>query len=430
MGLTMRFWFAGLAAILLLTATPSAAAPVDLFRAEVPFLRNVASTPGEAREQAYAAALDAVIARIVPFESRAQAQAVFEQPAQWVQGWREGENNTLVVTFDGRALTSMLRAQRIPVWGEERPTTLVWLAVEDGRGNRLLLDSFEPPEPEPAPVADTPQVPLVEAGVAPSGPALPPTAAYGAAIAEAAQRFGIPVMLPRYDESDLASVTPSDIWGGFSDVIVAASARYDVESILIGRVNARNASSIRWTWVFGDNESRFAGDVNVAFARVGGRLMSQFASSPEGSADVRISVVAVDGLADYARLVSFLSGRSLVEDVRVLAMRGDHVLLSVDALAGRERLARLLEGTVLERIEPPLRAVPFAGRAGGVVLGRPEAPVTLGEIANAMPPTVTVGPDDGASPESIVTVPGMRPPPAFEEADLFYRLRPAGGVGD
>ncbi|MEL6199960.1 MAG: DUF2066 domain-containing protein [Pseudomonadota bacterium] len=353
MGFTMRLWLGGLAAILLLTATPSAAAPVDLFTAEVPFLRDVASTADEAREQAYAAALDAVIARIVPFESRAQAQAVFEQPQQWVQGWREGDADSLVVTFDGRALTTMLRAQRIPVWGEERPTTLVWLAVEDGRGARLLLDSFEPPEPEPEPVETAPQVPLVEAGVTTAETELPPTAAYGAAIADAAQRFGIPVMLPRYDETDLTSVTPSDIWGGFSDVIVAASARYDVESILIGRVSSRNPSSIRWTWVFGDTESRFAGDVNVAFARVSGRLMSQFASSPEGSADVRISVVAVDGLADYARLVNFLSGRSLVEDVRVLAMRGDQVLVSVDALTGRDRLARLLEGTVRERQDPP-----------------------------------------------------------------------------
>lgn len=430
MGFTMRFWLGGLAAILLLTATPSAAAPVDLFTAEVPFLRDVASTADEAREQAYAAALDAVIARIVPFESRAQAQAVFEQPQQWVQGWREGDADSLVVTFDGRALTTMLRAQRIPVWGEERPTTLVWLAVEDGRGARLLLDSFEPPEPEPEPVETAPQVPLVEAGVTAAETELPPTAAYGAAIADAAQRFGIPVMLPRYDETDLTSVTPSDIWGGFSDVIVAASARYDVESILIGRVSSRNPSSIRWTWVFGDTESRFAGDVNVAFARVSGRLMSQFASSPEGSADVRISVVAVDGLADYARLVNFLSGRSLVEDVRVLAMRGDQVLVSVDALTGRDRLARLLEGTVLERVDPPFRATRFAGRAGNAAVGSPDRTVTLGDLAGSMPPSVTVGPDDAARREPIVTVPGARPPPAFEEADLFYRLRPAGGVGD
>ena len=85
---------------------------------------------------------------------------------------------------------------------------------------------------------------------------------------------------------------------------------------------------------------------------------------------------------------------------------------------------------MLERVDPPLRAVPYAGRAGDVVLGSPDRPVTLGEIAGSMPPSVTTGPGAAAPREPVVTVPGTRPPPGFDEADLFYRLRPAGGVGD
>lgn len=414
---------AALLVLLYLLPAPAGAGSVDLFTAEVPYLRELP----DAREQAYAVALDAVIARIVPFDARAQAQALFESPARWVQGWREGDADTLVVSFDGRALTTMLRAQRVPVWGDERPTTLIWLAVEDRRGNRLLLDSFEPAEPElPADDASV-QVPLMNPTTEAEASAPPTASVYGTAIAEAAQRFGLPVMLPRYDDIDLASVNPSDIWGGFSDVIVAASARYDAESILIGRVSVRNPSAIRWTWVFGDNESRFSSDVNLAFARIGGRLMSQFASSPEGSADVRISVVAVDGLEDYARLMSFLSARSLVENVRVLAMRGDQVLIAVDALASRERLANLLSGTVLERIEAPFTAVPFAGTAGDLVIGDPDAPTRLGEMAGQSLPDRMQDPQPATS---AVVVPGARPPPSFNEADLFYRLRPAGGAGD
>ena len=49
-------------------------------------------------------------------------------------------------------------------------------------------------------------------------------------------------------------------------------------------------------------------------------------------------------------------------------------------------------------------------------------------LHDALP--ISVGPDDTVPRQSIVTVPGTLPPPAFEEADLFYRLRPAGGVGD
>lgn len=403
MGFSMRFSSRVLAAALLtlLVWAPTwAASRSDLYTAEVPLARDV----DDARTLAYAAALDAVIARIVPFEARAEALALFESPAQWVIGWREGEADTLIVAFDGRAMTALLRAQRIPVWGSDRPETLVWLAIEDFDGSRRLLDALEPPEPAadidaPEGVADGLAQDPAEPGLVP-----PVRAAFGPALAEAAQRFGIPVRLPRYDEADLAAVTVSDIWGGFSNVIVAASARYGADSVLIGRASERDPSTIRWTWLFGGDEVRFSGDVNLAFARVSSRMMTRFASSAEASADVRVSVVAVEGLADYARLMQFVGSRSLVEDVRVLAMRGDQLLLGMDALASRSRLAEMLEGSVLERIEPPAFAVPFAGSAGDVVLGSPEAPTTLGEIA-------------------AVPAPGAAPVPSFDAADLYFRLR-------
>ncbi len=123
------------ALVTLLVSAPSwAASRADLYTAEVPLARNV----DDARTIAYADALGAVIARIVPFEARAEALVLFESPAQWVIGWREGEADTLIVSFDGRAMTALLRAQRIPVWGGDRPETLVWLAIEDYDGSRRL----------------------------------------------------------------------------------------------------------------------------------------------------------------------------------------------------------------------------------------------------------------------------------------------------
>lgn len=403
MGFSIRFSSRVLAtalAGLLVCASAWSASRSDLYTAEVPLARGA----DDARAVAYADALDVVIARIVPFESRAEALVLFESPERWVIGWREGEADSLIVSFDGRAMTALLRAQRIPVWGSDRPETLVWLAIEDFDGSRRLLDAFEAPEAELEQEAD------IEA----AEPEPRPRAAFGPALADAAQRFGIPVRLPRYDEADLAAVTDSDIWGGFSNVIVGASARYGVDSVLIGRASERDPATIRWTWVFAGDETRFSGDANLAFARVASRMMTRFASSREASADVRISVVAVEGLEDYARLMQFIGSRSLVENARVLAMRGDQILLGVDALASRQRLADMLEGAVLERVEPPVVAVPFAGTAGDLVIGGPEAPLTLGEIAS------------GPSPSA----PGTAAPPSFEAADLYFRLRQAGAQGE
>ncbi len=426
MAFSIRFSSRVLAAALLtllVSASTWAASRSDLYTAEVPLARGV----DDARTLAYQAALDAVIARIVPFESRAEALVLFESPAQWVIGWREGEADTLIVSFDGRAMTALLRAQRIPVWGGDRPETLVWLAIEDFDGTRRLLDALEPPEPAAAfPPEDPALAEPVRVG--------PRRAEFGPALADAAQRFGIPVRLPSYDEADLSAVNVSDIWGGFSNVIVEASARYGVDSVLIGRASERNPTAIRWTWLFAGGEYRFSGDANLAFARVSSRMMTRFASSAEASADVRISVVAVEGLEDYARLMQFMGSRSLVEDVRVLAMRGDQLLLGVDALASRGRLADMLEGTVLERIERPFRAVPFAGSAGDLVLGTPESPVRFGEIAQAGTPQAAEGAEDGmeAPPTDVPgpSVPGSAPAPAFDAADFYFRLRPAGAQRD
>ena len=373
-------WLAA-AALALATACPPAVAVerADLYTATVPVQRDI----DRSRERAYADALIAVVARIVPPESRQQALAVFESPAQWVQGWQAGPDDTLIVSFDGRGMTALLRAQGIPVWGSDRPQTLVWLAIEDRRGTRRLLETLAPPPP----AVDT--------------EGLPASFPFGQALADAAQRFGLPVRLPRLDEVDRAAVTDSDIWGGFTNVILDASRRYGVDSVLVGRVSERDPDAVRWTWLFAGDESRFNGDMDMAMARVGNRMMAQFASSPVGSADVRVSVVAVEGLAGYGRLMQYLQSLSLVERVRVLAVRGDQVLLAVDALVDRERLADMLGSRVLERVPAPAPA------AVTMPMQMPmQMPVPGAEVV-AMPDALD-----------------------FDAADLFFRLRPAEGAGD
>ena len=314
-------------------------------------------------------------------------------------------------------MVQLLRAQQIPVWGSDRPQTLVWLVVEDRSGSRRVLDTLAPQAAAPAAMPAADDDALIDAP-APEAPD------FGMALADAAQRFGIPVRLPRYDETDQSRVTESDLWGGFTNIIAEASARYGADSILVGRVSERRPASIQWTWLFAGEETRFRGDMNAAFSRISGRMMSQFASSPEGSADVRISVVGVDGLSGYVRLMQFVNSRSLIEAVRVVAVRGDQVLLAVDALAGRERLERLLSGTVLEPIAPPVRAVPFAGSAGDRVVGRPDAPVQIGEIASGQVPVT------GGIEEPVLNPILKNAPRALDDADLFFRLRPGGSTGD
>ena len=55
-------------------------------------------------------------------------------------------------------------------------------------------------------------------------------------IVAAADERGLPIAWPLLDLQDLNAVTCTDVWGGFEDEIVAASARYRSDAVLIGKV--------------------------------------------------------------------------------------------------------------------------------------------------------------------------------------------------
>ena len=124
----------------------------------------------------------------------------------------------------------------MPVWGPERPLTLVWIAVDDGVGGRALLGANEaaqfgtPTTPQRAELLTTVRADVVAA----------------------ADERGLPIAWPLLDLEDLNAVTFTDVWGGFDDRIVAASTRYRADAVLIGRVRPGIfGNEVEWLFVRG-----------------------------------------------------------------------------------------------------------------------------------------------------------------------------------
>ena len=136
-----RTFIGALIAILLIGGQAPVAIAVEvptLFTAQVPLDRNVRN----ARKQAYERALTTVLLRVSGSGLTANAAAVrelFPDPGAYVMQYRSGANNSLWVSFDGQAIEDTLRTAGYPVWGADRPLTLVWLAVDWGQGTRCLL---------------------------------------------------------------------------------------------------------------------------------------------------------------------------------------------------------------------------------------------------------------------------------------------------
>lgn len=334
--------------LLAFAAVPAAfAVPVDgLYSAEVP----VDPADPESRNTAYERALAQVLVRVTGSEDAAfspELAGMFPNPARFVLQYRPGADNTLWVSFDGQALEQVLKQRGWPVWGNERPLTVVWLAVDWGQGDRELI------------------------GAAPAETVtgLDPRAVrrddLRRRIERVAQARGLPIAFP--DAALLADASVVDAWGGFHDSIREASRTLGATSVLVGRLRPTVAERNRWAYYFGADERQWSGDPEDALHLLADTLAARFAFA--GNAPVQTVALRVSNLRsvrDYAAVQQAVGGLQLVESVRIDLVEGDRVRYLVRVNGGGERLAAALDatGTLERRFAEPGEIDPAAGAPG------------------------------------------------------------------
>jgi hypothetical protein len=317
-------------------ALPAHAVDVPtLFSAQVP-LDEESENP---RDDAYRAALIEVLTRVSGSLLSANEEAIdemFPVPSAYVTQFRPGEEDTLWVSFDGEAIERVLRASGQIVWGSDRPLTLVWLAVDWGQGEREIIAAGDPDRA------------IREAR------SIDRNRLLRERVLEIADKRGLPLVFPLLDTTDLQGVTFSDIWGGFNDRIIDASARYDVNSILIGRVRPSSSQRNRWTYVFFDQTRNWNGPPEAVVAQVADLLAAEFAVGGDAPLEmVSLNVSGVQTVNAYGSLQEMLSGVSLIESFRIAEVSGDVVRYQVEVRGGVDRLRRALRFTgLLEQSDP------------------------------------------------------------------------------
>lgn len=317
---------AGFLALLCLAAAfPAVAVEVPtLYTAEVPFDREADDPRGEA----YANALTEVLLRVSGAEFMANPEAVaelFPNPAAFIMQFRPGADDTLWVSFDGEAIERTLRDAGQTVWGADRPLTLVWLAVDWGQGTREIIgaDDQGPSEGQERSIDRNRLI--------------------RERILESAERRGLPVVFPLLDTIDLQNVTFSDIWGGFDELILAGSERYDVNSVLIGRVRPGSGQGDRWTYYFSGADLSLTGPPEVVVGQVANLLAAEFAIGGDAPVEtVALHVSGVVSVEAYGSVQRTLQDVSLIERFAVVQVAGDRVSYDVEVRGGADRLRRAL----------------------------------------------------------------------------------------
>ena len=295
-----------------------------LYTVEVPYDQD-ARNP---RARAYDAALREILMRVSGSDLAGNADAVkelFPNPASYVMQFRSGANDSLWVSLDGQAIEQTLRNAGQTVWGSERPLTLVWLAVDWGQGEREIIAADDPDRTRH------------------QSRSIDRNRLVRARVLEIAERRGLPLVFPLLDTTDLQMVTFTDIWGGFDEMILNASERYDANSILIGRIRPSSGQRSRWTYYFSGSEMPMTGTPEAVVGKVADLLASEFAVGGNMPIEaVALNVSGIDSVDAYGTVQGVLNDVALIESFAVTEVSGDRVSYRVDVRGGAERLSRAL----------------------------------------------------------------------------------------
>jgi hypothetical protein len=229
---------------------------------------------------------------------------------RYVQQYRAAPDSQLWVAFDGPAIERWLTQNGQPLWGHERPTTLVLLGVQTGAQGGSVVTTDE-------------------------------TSDLKSAIDAAAAVRGVPLVWPNGAELQKFHIDYSALSTGSPSTFAEVARRMGSDGVLVGRASSASANAnIRWTHLFQDRSSEYSGTlegVNRAADLYAGLFAASGALVP-----VDIEVSGLNDLRDYAGLESYLESLTFISHVSVESLAGDTVRFRLSTRGGQESLQRAL----------------------------------------------------------------------------------------
>lgn len=243
------------------------------------------------------------------------------------------------VGFDPGAVLALLRDAQLPIWGANRPTVLVWLAVRGGGRNAIVA----------AGEANT-----VEG--------------WAAALRKRARQRGVALALPLMDLRDLETSTAA-VWGFFWEHLEAASRRYGADLILVGRATlGHDGWWTDWelsqlarfdspTFAAGDEPPTAGSGLNMRYHHQAGTLQEaaraavdevadalavRFAVRGDSARGFQVTVYGAQTVNGYATLLDHLGAQEYIERVDVLAATPRTLDMRLHTRSDAAQLAELL----------------------------------------------------------------------------------------
>ena len=266
--------------------------------------------------------------------------SLLERPEQFVQQYRYRQNNNkwgqkkltreLWVQFDENSLDEALKNNGVSVWEKERPSILVWLVSQrnDNRSFVNIEENFE----------------------------------YLKILESRASARGVSLLFPLLDLQDGSKISVTDVWGGFTEPILAASERYQANAILTGKFTQILPTlwESEWAVYFDEQAIHWASRSDVAdivleegIDELVDRLVLRYSETGEQSTGViELLVNDIGSIDEYAQTFSYLTSLQSVNTVNVKQVTSRYIVFELTSDRGIAGLHQVISlGKILEPVE-------------------------------------------------------------------------------
>jgi hypothetical protein len=257
-------------------------------------------------------------------DAAAQLGSALNNPRQFMR-FESSSAGTLHAGFDSSAVDRLLSNGGLPIWGKERPATLVLLNITELDGSSRWLD------------ADA-------------------RAAEREILQKAAEQRGLPLVWPGLGTlGQLSSMTDNG-----STALLEAATLNGANATLLGRArrDASGALMVRWTLASSEGNAESAGVLEDGVHLAADTFARTYAASGSSLSNVFVEVSGLSNLDAYATTLNYLEGITLIRSVALDQVAGDSMRFR---LAIRGDAATLRRAIALGRSLVPQTSSEAAG---------------------------------------------------------------------
>jgi hypothetical protein len=287
--------------------------------------------------------------------------AASQNAERYMQGFSYQQDSVddqvyLQAWFSKALIIPLMKRAQAPIWGENRPLLLHWLAIEPTdqveQANEYELTEAEKKFAQAGVVFESDVAAEIVRGerllVSEQVPE------WQTRFERAFSERGLPVLWPIADLEDQTKLPLNQLWWLFPEAIKQASLRYQADAVLAGKLN----QSAQGIWYYegllfhGEQERNIAAEgdtplsaLTLAAAEAGHYFADQFAikSDPmSGRSGIGVVVKKVQDFTAYSQVLAYFKSISGVRGVEVAQVEKDNLQLYLSLEGDWDKVQRII----------------------------------------------------------------------------------------